>query len=66
MSKQHEQHHNDKHHQHQPAKQPIHKDWRAWTVVIIMLVAMAVYVMTLDESFFPGEPQEAPPVPAAP
>ena len=46
--------------------QPIHKDWRAWTVVIIMLVAMAVYVMTLDESFFPGEPQEAPPVPAAP
>jgi len=40
-----------------------HRDWRVWAVVL-MLVAMAVYVLTLDESIWPGG--DGPAVPAAP
>ncbi len=36
-----------------------------WIPVLLMLVAMAMYVMTMDESLQPGGPQQAP-VPAAP
>jgi hypothetical protein len=25
-----------------------HRDWRIWAMVILMLIAMAVYVLTLD------------------
>lgn len=31
-----------------------HKDWRAWFVIVLMLVGMAVYVLTMDEAVRPG------------
>ncbi len=68
MSKHHgEGSHEQKHHQGD-GKRPIHKDWRLWVGVILMLVAMAAYVMTLDESILPGgsSDNEQPRVPAAP
>ena len=40
-------------------KKGLHKDWRTWIVVILMLVAMAAYVLTDDEALGPGgQPQE--------
>ncbi|QDU95620.1 hypothetical protein [Lignipirellula cremea] len=41
------------HHQHPPARKP-HKDWRLWAVVLLILVSMAVYVLSMDESLRPG------------
>ena len=32
----------------------IHKDWRAWTAVGLMLGAMIAYVLSDDESIQPG------------
>ncbi len=42
----------------------IHRDWRFWTAVVLMLAAMAVYVLSFDESLEPGG-QISPEVPAA-
>jgi hypothetical protein len=39
-----------------------HKDWRAWLVLGLMLAAITIYVLTLDESV---QPVNAPQVPAA-
>lgn len=52
------QHEHAKGHQHEhPSKnQGLHKDWRTWAVVLLMLVAMAAYVFSLDEEIVPGEP----------
>jgi len=30
-----------------------HKDWRTWLAVLLMLVAMARYVLSLDDSMVP-------------
>ncbi len=68
-------HEHDKHHadhgrgahagpEHRSADAALHKDWRAWAVVLLMLAAMAVYVLSEDESLAPGEPPQAE-VPAA-
>lgn len=44
----------------------LHKDWRMWLIVGLMLAAMAAYVLTMDESLQPGDapgepmPAEAP------
>jgi hypothetical protein len=35
-------------------KDGIHKDWRAWTAVVLMLGAMVVYVLSDDEALQPG------------
>lgn len=67
MSKHHGEHsHEHKH--HGGGKRPLHKDWRLWVGVILMLVAIATYVLTLDESIIPGRgpSDEQPRVPAAP
>ena len=40
-----------------------HKDWRLWFVVAIMLAAMLIYVMTMDESL-PPKGKMQPMVPA--
>ncbi len=32
----------------------LHRDWRVWLGVILMLIAMAVYVLTMDEAIVPG------------
>jgi hypothetical protein len=54
MSKHHGEHSHEGHKHHGGGKRSLHKDWRLWVGVILMLVAMAVYVMTLDESIIPG------------
>jgi hypothetical protein len=46
-----------RHHDHQ-AKQhlpnrPVHKDWRLWAVVGLMLLSMLIYLLTMDESWIP-------------
>jgi hypothetical protein len=54
--------HHSNHPQHhpQPTRTPLHKDWRSWAVVILMLAAMAIYLLTMDESLGPGgQPQPA-------
>jgi hypothetical protein len=43
-------------HGHQPTPpwwKRSHKDWRVWVVVILMLAAMVIYILTLDESLWP-------------
>lgn len=32
----------------------LHRDWRVWLGVILMLAAMAIYVLTMDEAIVPG------------
>ncbi len=32
----------------------LHKDWRVWLGVGIMLLAMLIYIVTLDESILPS------------
>ena len=43
-------------HQHgQPGMlRPLHRDWRLWAGVVLMLIAIGVYVLTLNESLVPG------------
>jgi hypothetical protein len=58
-------HSGHKHQDHPPAgKRQVHRDWRFWAV-IAMLVAMAIYIITMDEADAPGVPP-AQEVPAAP
>jgi hypothetical protein len=53
-------HQGQKKNQKQQQKKGLHKDWRTWTVVILMLAAIAAYVLTDDEALGPGgQPQEA-------
>jgi hypothetical protein len=43
----------------------LHKDWRTWLVIGLMLAAMGIYVLTLDESIQPGSgASSAPPAPS--
>ena len=65
MAKHHDKHHENHKQEHHPKKQGLHKDWRTWAVVILMLAAMVIYVLSLDESVEPGEGGEQPRVPAA-
>lgn len=58
-------HSNHPHHPAPPQKQ-LHKDWRLWTAVVLMLAAMAAYILSLDEAEVPGvPPQNAVQQPAA-
>jgi hypothetical protein len=69
MSKQNKHAHNkDQHgHDHHAAggakKKLIHHDWRFWTAIVLMGLAMVAYVVSFDESFRPGG-GEQPEVPA--
>jgi hypothetical protein len=38
------------HHPYPKADRKLHKDWRMWMVVILMLAAIMIYVLTLDDS----------------
>ncbi len=41
------------HHRHPGTGQPrkkLHKDWRMWVAVVLMLAAILIYVLTLDDS----------------
>lgn len=51
MSNKHEHHGKET---RQAPKAAWHKDWRTWTVVALMLAAMAVYVFSVDESVGPA------------
>jgi hypothetical protein len=33
---------------HKPQGRRLHKDWRLWLMVVLMLAAMAIYLLTLD------------------
>lgn len=42
---------------HSPAKlnlSGLHRDWRTWLVIGLMLAAIGAYVLTLDEAIQPG------------
>ena len=53
-----------------PHERKLHRDWRLWAIVILMLGCMAIYLLTLDESVVPGGPSVGNPpannAPAAP
>ena len=74
MSKHQHDHHRGDQHQHATAqRRGLHKDWRVWVGVVLMLAAMCAYVFTMDESIQPagqpgGEPDNVPSdtMPAAP
>ena len=43
--------HKKKEHTHMvESNKGIHKDWRAWVALLLMLGAMAAYVLSMDES----------------
>jgi hypothetical protein len=61
-------HHHQHDHEHEDEKKKLqlHKDWRAWLVVLLMLGGMLIYISTLDDSEGPGgQPQPAMDAPAA-
>jgi hypothetical protein len=31
----------------------LHKDWRTWLIIALMLAAIGIYVLTLDDSIQP-------------
>jgi hypothetical protein len=31
-------------------RKKVHKDWRVWAAVVLMLAAIIIYVLTLDDS----------------
>ncbi len=57
--------HSDSHEHGKKHGAKIHHDWRFWAV-ILMLVAIGIYVLTLDESIAPGGDGQKVPAAAAP
>ncbi len=68
----HDKQHHHGHHNPGHKQRSIHKDWRAWAVVGLMLAGMLIYVLSDNESIQPGSesgqgmPIDSPPVEAAP
>jgi len=60
-----DKHHPEGHHHHGKSRPPIHKDWRAWVAVVLILTAMGVYIITNGEVLRFGPPPQ-PAAPAAP
>ncbi|MGB9294373.1 MAG: hypothetical protein WCB64_13770 [Desulfobaccales bacterium] len=44
----------DKNSHHKIDLSGLHKDWRTWLVIALMLGAIGTYVLTLDDSIHPG------------
>jgi hypothetical protein len=45
---------------HRPYWKHAHHDWRLWVAVVLMLVAVAIYVMSDDLAWQPrGQPRQA-------
>ena len=63
MSQKHDHKHADPNPKHESGWKP-HTDWRAW-VAVLMLIAMAIYVFSLDESLQPANNNPAPAIPPA-
>jgi len=38
----------------QPHARKLHKDWRVWAGVILMLACMAIYLLTMDNALVPA------------
>jgi hypothetical protein len=56
-----EHHHHRQGHHNPPPRKSLHKDWRVWTAVLIMLAAITVYVFSGDEMFgLRPKPQQPP------
>jgi hypothetical protein len=45
-------HHHDE--ARRPSKKGIHRDWRLWVAVVLMLAAIGAYLATMDESLQPA------------
>ncbi len=48
-----------------PKKKKIHQDWRIIVAAVVMMIAMVIYVLTMNESVVldpmkPAAPKEAP------
>jgi hypothetical protein len=37
-----------------PAKPALHRNWRTWIGVVLMLLAALIYILTLDDALEPG------------
>lgn len=60
----HHHHHAHEHQEEQHSHRKIdlsglHRDWRTWLVIGLMLAAIGVYVLTLDEAVEPRGPGQA-------
>jgi hypothetical protein len=53
-------------HRHGPYWRRMHRDWRVWLGVTLMLIAMVIYILSLNESLRPGGGRLQQPMPAAP
>jgi len=49
-----ESHRQAKRDESESSSKKLHKDWRVWLAVGIMLAAMIMYVLTLDDSIVPA------------
>lgn len=58
------QEHNHSHDHAHTQKRGLHRDWRVWVIVGLMLAAMFAYVMSDDESLQPSGGQPKAPVSA--
>jgi ABC-type nickel/cobalt efflux system permease component RcnA len=52
----HQAHETEKHKPSHPQgpRRGLHKDWRTWLVIGLMLAAMGIYVLSLDDAIQPG------------
>jgi hypothetical protein len=54
MTEHHHDHRDSQKHTHRANQKPhrrgLHKDWRLWVTVSLMLAALLIYVLTLDDS----------------
>ena len=68
MSKHKPKHEHDHHHKgkhasgnvRRPDKKGLHKDWRSWVAVVLMIVAIVAYVLSMDDSMWRGGQDEVP------
>ena len=45
------------------ARRDLHKDWRTWLVIAVMLGAIGMYVASLDDAVVPDESAPSAPAP---
>jgi hypothetical protein len=41
------------HHHHRPYWKRAHHDWKFWVAIVLMVLALGIYVSTIDLSFLP-------------